>query len=205
MGSKRINYIDYAKGLAILCVLLGHMEIHPILKNYIYSFHMPLFFILSGYFMKRAKLDKDTVIKNFKSIMVPYFIVGGGMCIWQLYSDFEAFKTLETSTLASLIFLGYRVRGVYIVYFVGAIWFLWVLFFSKLYTQYMLTRKYGAFLIFLVAICSMLFSRTTHIVPPFGILQSFTASVFLYTGFLFKENEIFNIKIYCCPIKIGID
>ena len=56
--NKRIEYIDLAKGLAIYLVVLGHalgslaaptME-HGIIGNVIYSFHMPLFMILSGFF-----------------------------------------------------------------------------------------------------------------------------------------------------------
>jgi fucose 4-O-acetylase-like acetyltransferase len=95
---------------------------------------MPLFFLISGCFLKCIPLNKSIVAKNFKAIMIPYFIVGGGMCLWQLFSDYEAFINLETSSLASLLCVGYRNNGIYIVNFVGAIWFLWVLFFSKLYT-----------------------------------------------------------------------
>lgn len=143
MERNRINYIDYAKGLAILCVLLGHMEISPILKHSIYSFHMPLFFILSGYFLKKEELNKSAMVKNFKALMIPYFVVGGGMCLWQFFSNYDAFIKLETSSLASLFMVGSKVKGEEIIRFVVAIWFLWVLFLSKIYTQYMLKWKYG--------------------------------------------------------------
>lgn len=48
---KRINYFDIAKGLGILLMIIGHMPIkNEYLKNFIFCFHMPLFFIISGYF-----------------------------------------------------------------------------------------------------------------------------------------------------------
>ena len=46
---KRVDYLDYAKGIAIILVVLGHIFSGGNIKTYIYSFHMPLFFIISGY------------------------------------------------------------------------------------------------------------------------------------------------------------
>ena len=54
--SKRIVYIDVVKFLAIWMVCIGHsypmidMSYHSILYNCIYSFHMPLFMMLCGFF-----------------------------------------------------------------------------------------------------------------------------------------------------------
>ncbi|MBQ8345321.1 MAG: acyltransferase family protein, partial [Clostridia bacterium] len=48
----RISWIDIAKGIAILLVLLGHTICPTWMSVYIYSFHMPLLFVLSGYTLK---------------------------------------------------------------------------------------------------------------------------------------------------------
>lgn len=49
----RNNIIDVMKGLAILCVMIGHTYWCPRwLYIFIFSFHIPLFFIISGYFAK---------------------------------------------------------------------------------------------------------------------------------------------------------
>lgn len=83
--NKRIEYIDIAKGIAIIMVLLGHIDLCPIgLKSSIYSFHMPLFFILSGYFMKEGIEIRLLIKKLFKSLMVPYLIIGGGNAYFRL-------------------------------------------------------------------------------------------------------------------------
>jgi fucose 4-O-acetylase-like acetyltransferase len=44
-GAKRIEWIDIAKGIGIVLVVMGHMQI---MGRFIYSFHMPMFFMLSG-------------------------------------------------------------------------------------------------------------------------------------------------------------
>ena len=60
MKEKHLNWIDLAKGIGIILVLIGHSKFLPItLKNYIYSFHMPLFFILSGYVFSNKYNFKD--------------------------------------------------------------------------------------------------------------------------------------------------
>ena len=46
--TSRIGWIDTAKGIGLLCVILGHLSI-PYLDMWIYFFHMPLFFFLSGF------------------------------------------------------------------------------------------------------------------------------------------------------------
>jgi len=81
MNTKRILWIDYAKAIAIFLVVLGHsftptgggnLEV----KNFIYSFHMPVFFFLSGY-LWRMKDDsfKDYLLKSLKSLLIPYFLL----------------------------------------------------------------------------------------------------------------------------------
>ncbi len=47
MNIKRLNYIDVAKGIGMLLVVIGHCS-NTIANQYIYSFHMPLFFIITG-------------------------------------------------------------------------------------------------------------------------------------------------------------
>lgn len=62
---QRIRFFDIAKGIAILAVILGHSAIETnlfaphrtaqVVLSICFSFHMPLFFILSGYFMHPEK------------------------------------------------------------------------------------------------------------------------------------------------------
>jgi fucose 4-O-acetylase-like acetyltransferase len=62
MEKTRLEFVDRMKGIAILLVIVGHIiQFNNIdggtnnkLFNIIYSFHMPLFFILSGYIASRG-------------------------------------------------------------------------------------------------------------------------------------------------------
>lgn len=80
MGHSRIEYIDIAKGLGILLVYIGHCEIGttnltPIIR-WIYSFHMPLFFFISGLLFKLKSHTSHLIFIQRKliSLWIPYFI-----------------------------------------------------------------------------------------------------------------------------------
>ncbi|QQE80941.1 acyltransferase family protein [Alicyclobacillus sp. SO9] len=75
---QRVTWIDVCKGIAILLVILGHTTIPPRTYNYIYSFHMPLFFMLSGYLfsMSRHSEFMPFLKSRVKSLVIPYFSFG---------------------------------------------------------------------------------------------------------------------------------
>lgn len=75
---ERKGWLDQAKGIGILLVVLGHMDQgnHPLYK-WISSFHMPLFFILSGIVvaMRNGYAQrplKDVLLKKARQLFYPY-------------------------------------------------------------------------------------------------------------------------------------
>lgn len=77
----RNSSVDIIKGIGIILVIMGHISENLFINRLIYSFHMPLFFILSGYaYINYNKTNniKDFIIKKLKTIVIPYFIYGGG-------------------------------------------------------------------------------------------------------------------------------
>lgn len=67
----RENYIDVARGIAIISVVMGHTYIPTILHHFIYSFHMALFFIISGIFVSKKEI-KALFVEKTKCILLPY-------------------------------------------------------------------------------------------------------------------------------------
>lgn len=73
--NNRIDWIDISKGIGVILLVIGHMPSIPyVLQNWIYSFHMPLFFFLSGYTFKVKDCLKDSIKKMFRKLIVPYLI-----------------------------------------------------------------------------------------------------------------------------------
>lgn len=75
MVGDRVVWIDVARGMGILLVMLGHLIPFSFLKVWIYSFHIPLFFFISGLVFKYdAKAScYDFIVKKAKGLLVPYF------------------------------------------------------------------------------------------------------------------------------------
>ena len=85
---NRIHWIDYAKGIGIFLVVLGHVcrgaklssilapSIAHSIDRWIYAFHMPIFFFVCGLLIQPAasKPLKDFIIDKLKTIAYPYFV-----------------------------------------------------------------------------------------------------------------------------------
>ncbi len=76
MESKRIEWIDMAKGYGILCVFVGHMVQSSALGLFVYSFHLPLFFFLSGFLFNPGDNFFAFLKKKCRGILLPYFTLG---------------------------------------------------------------------------------------------------------------------------------
>lgn len=99
----RETWVDYAKGIGIILVVFGHAnrglyssgiyispEIYHYLDNIIYSFHMPLFFFLSGLFFVSSIKNKSKGIflwGKVKNVIYPYVVwslIQGGLRYFSL-------------------------------------------------------------------------------------------------------------------------
>ena len=74
---KRDKSIDILKAICLLCVILGHCGFPG--TQFIYLFHMPLFFMASGYLFDKKKVNSSKNLKTFflrkiKTLWLPYVI-----------------------------------------------------------------------------------------------------------------------------------
>lgn len=55
--TRTTNHVDYLKAIGIVLVVIGHCT-HPIIAKIIYTFHMPLFFLIAGYYSKNKSISR---------------------------------------------------------------------------------------------------------------------------------------------------
>lgn len=73
MPQKRLAYLDMAKGVGIFLVVLGHIEyIEENTLKWIFSFHMPLFFIIGGILFYTQREKRQSVFRKVQGILTPY-------------------------------------------------------------------------------------------------------------------------------------
>lgn len=68
------NMISIAKGIGIILMVIGHSGCPSYMRNFIYMFHMPLFFIISGYCFKSYYLYNFKLFakKKFVGLYLPF-------------------------------------------------------------------------------------------------------------------------------------
>ena len=99
VDSNRIVSFDILKGVGILLVILGHIQIPYMLKTVIYSFHMPLFFFVSGCFFRPISL-REFLNKKTRQLLIPWAF----FAFW-LFAYLFVLKLNETHNWAKAISL----------------------------------------------------------------------------------------------------
>lgn len=67
----RLEWLDAAKGLGIVLVVIGHVWTRGAVRDTIYAFHMPFFFIAAGYVAKPAPI-RDFAVRQWRALGIPY-------------------------------------------------------------------------------------------------------------------------------------
>lgn len=114
----RIQWLDIAKGIAIILMVMGHSGIPGVLAGFIYAFHMPLFFIASGLTTQYSPLSVF-IKKKSKGLLLPFVIYSA---IVLLFKPFVLHKPFG-EVLVNWIKFGWLGN---------ALWFVPVLFLSLL-------------------------------------------------------------------------
>lgn len=73
--STRLQWLDNAKGITIILMVLGHTSIPQSVSNFIWTFHMPLFFIASGWTTNWEKYSVcEFFAKKAKTLLLPFVV-----------------------------------------------------------------------------------------------------------------------------------
>lgn len=128
VAGGRIRYIDVARGIGILLVVLAHNDlalVSLLLYRFIYSFHMPLFFFLSGYFLKSEASFLRFLGRRFNTVLKPYLFT-----ILLIYLTSVSFSKMSFKTALERMLKAMYASGLYIDW--AQLWFLPSLFVTSL-------------------------------------------------------------------------
>ncbi|MGI6032065.1 MAG: acyltransferase family protein [Coriobacteriales bacterium] len=137
-SKKRLIWLDIAKGVAILSMVLGHcLESDLWLRIFIYSFHMPLFFVLAGFTM-HSKPRKQVLVQSTRRLLVPYFAVCAILLFFAFVPPASLSSALDTQKSAPVVLIeilyGSGQEGIIMGHHfqaIGALWFLPCLFIAR--------------------------------------------------------------------------
>ena len=194
VGRMRIKYMDYTKGLAIILMIFGHtMTKIDNLHLWIYSFHMPLFFIVSGMLMqlnceKNKKNDINKICKKIISIAIPYYFFGTLLIFFYTLLNILSHHDIDFySRMFSLLTL----QGI------DSLWFLPIYLFT--YIVMAAVNNFGknkdrlSFLLFIIAVLVVIFASSLMITWYSKLLYKFLiAFTFCEIGVLIKKYKLID-------------
>ena len=198
---NRHAWVDCAKAIGIFLVVFGHVlrglssaglvrdtSTYQLVDSVIYSFHMPLFFFLSGLFFMESLQKKSLTFfmaSKLDSIIYPYIL-------WSLLQGLvEASLSSYTNgkvTYSEVFELLWQPRAQF--------WFLYALFFVSLFSAILVTALSSKWIIFLffLSVVGYLFQGDFDGLIHAGYILKY--EVFFIFGILFKrtakENELSN-------------
>jgi fucose 4-O-acetylase-like acetyltransferase len=184
MGNGRNIGLDLLKGIGILLMILGHMHLPGRLTTFIFSFHMPLFFFVSGY-LYRDKPIAEIIQSNAQKILLPYIVTGS--FVWLI----EAFaKDNYTWGLSILLGNGSYPVWQFTEYYVGPLWFLVCYSVSVAGFHYLLKIKesFRFPILLLLWLLAIVYKHFFNLLP-FDILNAIPAITCLYVGYLSKQEN----------------
>lgn len=220
---KRIDYIDTAKGFAIIAVVLSHAltnsnEVlnvdHPALLNFLSFFNVSTFFFINGYFYSETCVEFPckAILKKIKSYYLPFV----------LYNLF--FLAIQNSLVrAHMLDSKYRITDIRVLLISliqvifgkmqplgGAMWFLRAL--VLLSIMYILTDsisfriangKYRYIINGIVALVLTFVSKLSITPRNFNFHQACGAFILYYFGVVYRKYNLNTyIKKYLIPISI---
>lgn len=128
----RIKWIDTAKGIAIVFIVLGHTLRSGLVHNIVYCFHVPVFFFLSGITVKEALTVKN-IKTDFQRLLIPYYSFGFISIAVYAFLGSVAASHFDTSTASVWDNVTSLLYGASWLKFNAPLWFLPALFAAKLW------------------------------------------------------------------------
>ncbi len=194
---------DIMKFVAIIAMIVGHC-VYDWRRPLIYTWHMPLFFIVSGYFFKPQPI-LNGIKRHSQRLLIPYLITAATL----LALTAIGFSTINNDTIGdmSIVLLTGSINP--IAWGTGyPIWFLMALFVcSCVYTILHATIKsnlYITIIIIAISVISHILATTHSNYAPFALLPAMTGLLFFHTGHLFGSRNTSTpkkIHLWCgCAI-----
>lgn len=221
VSKNRIDWIDICKAIAIYIMVLGHVGVSKNVDIIIHAFHMPIFFIISGYCFNEKKNNNiwNYLKKSFFRLIIPYFIFGivlYGLSDLILYFLNRREEILSIKNLIYQLIFNTKTGSFGVIQ-----WFLTCLFFTQInfciICKICKNSKIKYFIILSIySILAYLYPKFIKIRLPFALDCSFMSVVFYGLGWSFKKlniekfrkilkNHIFLIFLICCLlVLIGI-
>lgn len=209
---NRIDYLDVARGIAIILMIIGHVVTPGWKRTIIFSFHMPLFIIISGMFFKTGNSLKYELLNLFKKLIMPYILT---IIITYILKYFIYNQTTDFLNIFKQIIFAYSNRKTFFtdINGVGVLWFIPFLVICKIMYYWIekFSRKNEVLTGFICTTFTVIgiYLSKIEIFLPWSFDVALASMLFFYIGYLLKEYNLLekilsDYKVFICIIILYI-
>ena len=173
---QRIEAFDILKGWGIIFMIVAHTYgPNFMIWDFIYAFHMPLFFLVTGYFFKQ-KPTSELIRKNFYHLLVQYITL---CIIITAITQFRHTHSIQRDIESTL-------------YGMGPGWFLLAMFMARLEFKYLLKLfpNYYLAISLIISTSICLIAYHNNISTFLSFFPSLASLFFLSIGFYIKQHNL---------------
>lgn len=184
-AENRVAEFDILKGLGMLMVIIGHsLHIWP-LYEIVYSIHMPLFFLVSGYFFSVKGTMGGVFVKNLKQLVLPYVFISIIICALFLFFREHGETIIYESLLGTTLDNDFSIV-------LGPVWFFLALFWCRTFYRFLVLYTNSCqrtIICFISAICLIIVNRCYDVYQiPYEITQGIVGMFYYHLGVFFRDN-----------------
>jgi len=185
-NQSRVSWIDMAKGYGTILVILAHIG-SGLGRLWIYTFHMPLFFFLSGYVFSTKYEFREFVGKKVKTLIVPYFCLGIPMVLYETFVT-QGVKADTLGVFFGLVWDLIWQRRLWTLWYIGVLFFLNILFYF-LVKKFKNERALGMISV-VGPILGLIYYGLGGGYLPWNIDVCVMALPFFYAGYFMKNHAV---------------
>lgn len=181
---NRYEWADIAKGIGIFLMVMGHAGIPGPIHDWIYSFHMPFFFILSGFFFRSGKYAfGDFIVRKAKTLLVPYLFFVAIIELLRYGANLISLDVPQPRSIHDIVLLGKDM---------GATWFLLSLFLTEVIyyvADRILRNRWILFLVIIVAFSASYYCYLVDIHIPYKLEILGATLLYYYCGHVLSTSK----------------
>lgn len=179
---ERVSWIDMAKGYGVLFVIYAHLGV-DFLWTWMYSFHLPLFFFLSGYVFNANRKFTEFVAKKCKNILVPYFSLGIPMVLFEVVKS--VYKGAFSEQAVLVLVRDYLLqRRLWTLWYIACLFWLNILFY--ILVKICKAEWQIAIVSVFMPILGLIYYKSGGPVLPWNVDVCAMAIPFFYVGYIYK-------------------
>lgn len=210
--NSRVAFIDIAKGIAIILMIIGHVLDQGVKRSIIFSFHMPLYIITSGFFYKERSLKKE--IKNLTiNLLIPTTVILLIVFFINNIANLGFLETCKEALKVVTVCWSHKAKIDYNFSGTGVLWFIYIL--IGIRVLFRLNKKVAKENELFLCLIVLLETYIGYLVGingywlPWSIDVAFSSMIFYYVGYIFnkykgleKISKNYKIIIIVCIIWI---